>query len=857
MRRFFLFPRWLALFLSLSLSLPSPALALRTEEIRNNPRRTTGLEEALKPAAAPRAYGPNGPEAGLGHVVILEPVFSKLEPALQPLIRRYVAEVGTSLLSLSDEKRRRRGKELIKEFQRLPLTSAAQKDLSFILESMNRPGEWRIDFLRWINAYVLLPNRAALFISGVLREDGTLVGWSQLFPAPSYELFKVPGVRIPLAVIYTPEGMPLDLFANGVSGNGLALVRIRPTRLDRYLSMRDLKAPVSQVVQGMELTRKEELLHAVDSVKPARHGPSSSLKEFLKRYTRDSPVLYELSVNEIRVDLRQLASRELSPVALRLWLREHMSRSWLDDIERRLPKGGKVSPSELAELWVGRQFLNRTGRVPSDITQIRRLAREIWRESISPTESIEPRLRRLYPQGRFNVTSSLWKLAQEQLRSLKRRTAGLEEEKVSARQVRELFDRVRSLLDGPDGQRVPWGHRRPLFSFLGFYRRTLGRKSMEFQSSDALAWSKASYDTASGHLAKAQEALRGTSAAAGLEEQDAARPLRVKFLVSPGQKVEATLPTGESVQFYIKERGANRGRVVIPQPAQYITYRERSLQPGAVWRYTLYKTIHKILPLKRRGNQGYERRVDEGVYFFPVSLVEKLLERNAPPEVWRAEAPYLFWQRSRNPDGSVEVEMHYRESAVSATSVIQEGAAITDPYQTPMPVVQELQDHQPAAAGLEQSVDQVLNRLAGSLEPAGVLVIGKQALESRAGLEQLVRIAPDLLLRRMVFYAVGEAWAARLRELRPDVTVIENEDVVALLAALLAMPPADRVAVLSKTSALAQQLQKIVPPSMVVTYLELGVAFRFILAALGAARAKLDAINTDALEAGLEAERAA
>lgn len=246
-------------------------------------------------------------------------------------------------------------------------------------------------------------------------------------------------------------------------------------------------------------------------------------------------------------------------------------------------------------------------------------------------------------------------------------------------------------------------------------------------------------------------AIRVQPPAVGLE-QDASRPLRVKFLVLPGQKVEATLPTGERVQFYIKERGTNRRRVVIPQPAQYITYRERSLQPGAVWNYTLYKTIHKILPLKRRGNQGYERRVDEGVYFFPISLVEKLLEQNAPPEVWRTEAPYVFWERGRNSDGSVEVEMHYREPAVSATSVIQEGATIADQYQMPMPVAQEPQDHQPAAAGLEaKPVDKEVKDLLSDL-------LRLKGGTTDQELELLANRLPGLSLSRKVDFFRSLIW---------------------------------------------------------------------------------------------------
>lgn len=105
--------------------------------------------------------------------------------------------------------------------------------------------------------------------------------------------------------------------------------------------------------------------------------------------------------------------------------------------------------------------------------------------------------------------------------------------------------------------------------------------------------------------------LKSTLTAGALQRQqipaEPERPHRITFAVRPGHPTEMTLPTGEMVKLYVRSKGANRRRVVIQQPPGYVTFRYRSLQPGAVWTYTLYKMM-KIFPRKRTGkDDGWMR----------------------------------------------------------------------------------------------------------------------------------------------------------------------------------------------------------------------------------------------------------
>ena len=108
----------------------------------------------------------------------------------------------------------------------------------------------------------------------------------------------------------------------------------------------------------------------------------------------------------------------------------------------------------------------------------------------------------------------------------------------------------------------------------------------------------------------------------------------------------------------------------------------------------------------------------------------------------------------------------------------------------------------------------------------------------------------------MVFYAVGTAWAIRMRELNPAAQVIADNDPGKLAALLISLPEADRVTVLG-TLLPAQQLQRLLPATMAVTHLDPTVAFRLILAALGIPNSVLNQVDTAGFEESLARAQAA
>ena len=162
----------------------------------------------------------------------------------------------------------------------------------------------------------------------------------------------------------------------------------------------------------------------------------------------------------------------------------------------------------------------------------------------------------------------------------------------------------------------------------------------------------------------------------------------------------------------------------------------------------------------------------------------------------------------------------------------------------------------PAAGLEEENFNRILPQLADSIQGTGVVVIGPEALESRAGLEELVRRAPPDLLKRMFFYAVGAAWAARLHKLNPAAHVIPENNLGKLAALLISLPEADRVTVLG-TLLLTQQLQQVLPATMAVTQLNPTAAFRLILAALGVPASVLKQVDAAGLEESLARAQAA
>ncbi len=205
-----------------------------------------------------------------------------------------------------------------------------------------------------------------------------------------------------------------------------------------------------------------------------------------------------------------------------------------------------------------------------------------------------------------------------------------------------------------------------------------------------------------------QEAETRTS---GLEEslRPAAdpRPNRVVFEIYPsaGRAVKMSLPTGEEVQFRVRN-----GRVEIAPGADMaggvVTYRDRSLQPGAVFAYTLSKTERALL--KIQAGDIHWRPVEERVYFFPLEMVNRLLveetDLELSPERWRAQAPYVFSDLGRREDGAFLVELRYRDLPASV-------------QKPPVPV----------AAGLEEDFEAMLAKAPG-------VVLTEKGAESSDGL---------------------------------------------------------------------------------------------------------------------------
>lgn len=236
---------------------------------------------------------------------------------------------------------------------------------------------------------------------------------------------------------------------------------------------------------------------------------------------------------------------------------------------------------------------------------------------------------------------------------------------------------------------------------------------------------------------------------AGLEEGADPRPNRIVFEISPGgnDPVEMALPTGEEVRFRVR-----KGRVEITPGAsmasRFITYRHRSLQPGAVFGYTQGKTGNALRMI--RSGDPYWRPVGEVIYFFPIETVEKLrreeTDLKTSPERWRKEAPYVFSDLGKREDGTFLVELRYRE--------------------VPAP------EREPGAAGLEEEVSEILHEMPRAEGTAKAVLIGEKALEGSAGQPPLwpllVEAAPALTpeeRRQMVIHTQDEALGRLLDEL--------------------------------------------------------------------------------------------
>ena len=160
----------------------------------------------------------------------------------------------------------------------------------------------------------------------------------------------------------------------------------------------------------------------------------------------------------------------------------------------------------------------------------------------------------------------------------------------------------------------------------------------------------------------------------------------------------------------------------------------------------------------------------------------------------------------------------------------------------------------PASTGLEEeNLTQVLKVAEEATNPErpGVLVIGEEAFDRNAGLEEFVLKAQKKMARRLVAFGVAAERAARIRSENPGVTVVESKDSGALIPVLLAMPEADVVTYLG-SQAVAQQitqaLQQLLVESITVFHLDPDAAVRFLLKAVGVDEKVIQQLEEQGLE---------
>jgi len=180
------------------------------------------------------------------------------------------------------------------------------------------------------------------------------------------------------------------------------------------------------------------------------------------------------------------------------------------------------------------------------------------------------------------------------------------------------------------------------------------------------------------------------------EEEALAMPHRLVFDVHPEQAnaVTLTLQTEKGTDIVPIQVRVRKHRVEItPIPGDsrtFITYRKSSLQKGAVFEYTLFKT-KKVLRLVRSGQVTRWRPVRETVYFFPMELVEWLManetDPNRSPAIWRQKAFYVFSDLGQDEHGVHWVELRYRNPSsppsqpareLNASSQVTEAATQPD-----------------------------------------------------------------------------------------------------------------------------------------------------------------------------------
>ncbi len=253
----------------------------------------------------------------------------------------------------------------------------------------------------------------------------------------------------------------------------------------------------------------------------------------------------------------------------------------------------------------------------------------------------------------------------------------------------------------------------------------------------------------------------------------------------------------------------------------------------------LYEKLHQIYLARSTPNPASPHQVSEHwiveQLFGPVGTKAPTL-----PEL-QARIPAL-WQREFRDPLQMPLQRTYPATEEEAAAQLQRLAKL----------------------GAEDSAASLKKYLAGNqvaqvsegVQGPGIAVFGYAALETRAGLEELVTWASPDLLKRMVFFGVGKVWTDRLRGLNPDVQVIDDFNRVELTTWLLGIPEADRVTVVGDVE-LAGYLQHVLPRSMAVIPLAADAAFRFILEAMGVSPLVLQQIDASGLEEQLARSQAA